>query len=73
MLMAFLAAAASQSGADVRPAVAAQRPATAVVRILRAAEIRRDRLDATEESVKRRSILREPDGSFRTATLIEFY
>ena len=66
MLFVFLAAASAQ-------AVPAVSPATATVRIVRAAEIRVDRLEATEESVKRTSIIREPDGSTRTATLIEFY
>ena len=66
MLFVFLAAASAK-------AVPAVSPATATVLIVRAAEIRVDRLEATEESVKRTSIIREPDGSTRTATLIEFY
>ena len=37
------------------------------------AEIRGVRLEATEESVKRTSVVREPDGSLHPATLIEFY
>jgi hypothetical protein len=73
MLVALLAAAVSQLGADVRPQAAAPLPAIATVRIVRAAEIRSDRLNATEESVKRTSIIREPDGTARSATLIEFY
>jgi hypothetical protein len=43
------------------------------VRILRAAVIRADRLEATEESVKRKANVREPDGTLRSASLIEFY
>jgi hypothetical protein len=70
MLFAFLAAA---SAIPAGPPVAAEAPATATVRIVRAAEIRRDRLEATEESVKRTAIVRESDGTVRTATLIEFY
>lgn len=48
-------------------------PARATVRILRAAEIRIDRLAATEESILRRTSVRESDGSVRTASLVEFY
>ena len=66
MLFAFLAAASTQP-------VPATAPAVVTARIVRAAEIRVDRLEATEDSVKRTSIVREPDGSLRTATLIEFY
>ena len=73
MLVALLAAAASQPAADVHLQAAAPLPAMATVRIVRAAEIRADRLNATEESVKRTSIIREPDGTARSATLIEFY
>jgi hypothetical protein len=70
MLFAFLAAASSiPAGAPV----GAEARATATVRIVRAAEIRRNRLEATEESVKRAAIVRESDGTARTATLIEFY
>lgn len=66
MLFALLVAASAQP-------VPATAPAVATARIVRAAEIRVDRLEATEESVKRTAIVREPDGSVRTATLIEFY
>jgi hypothetical protein len=66
MLLALLAAASAQP-------VPALTPATATVRIVRAAEIRTDHLEATDESVKRTSVVREPDGTLRTATLIEFY
>ena len=73
MLLVFLVVAAAHSGADVRAASATEAPATAVVRIVRAAEIRADRLEATEDSVKRFTKVRESDGTVRDATLIEFY
>ena len=72
MLLAFLAAATSAPAMEPRP-VAAETPARASVRILRAAVIRRDKLEATEESVKRTMSVRESDGTLRTASLIEFY
>jgi hypothetical protein len=72
MLLAFLAAATSAAALAPKPVVA-QPPARASVRILRAAVIRRDRLEATEESVKRTTSVRERDGTYRAAQLIEFY
>ena len=72
MILALLAAASTQT-ADVRGPVTAEAPATAVVRIVRAAEIRLDRFEAPEGSVKRVIKLRAPDGTVRTASLIEFY
>ena len=72
MLLAFLAAASAQPVLDARH-VAAEMPARASVRILRAAVIRADRLEATEGSVKRETRVREPDGTLRSASLIEFY
>jgi len=66
MLLLVFAVASSQP-------VAADVPAAAIVRIVRAAEIRRDHLEATEESVKRETKIRESDGSLRPATLIEYY
>jgi len=69
MLLALLAAVTAQPAAPV----AAERPATVTVRIMRAAEIRQDRLEATEESVKRTTSVRESDGTLRAASLIEFY
>lgn len=72
MLPFLLAAASTQSISDgLRPS--AGTPATAIVRIVRAAEIRRDRLEATEDSVKRNTKVRERDGTLRPATLIEYY
>ncbi len=72
MLLAFLIVASAQL-AEVRAPVAAELPATATVRIVRAVEIRGERLKATEESVKRTTVVRESDGTRRPATLIEFY
>lgn len=73
MLLALLALASTQSASDAAAPVAAQAPATAIVRIVRAAEIRGDRLEATEDSVKRNTEVRESDGTLRLATLIEYY
>jgi hypothetical protein len=70
MLLGFLVVASALPAAAP---VAATARASANVRIVRAAEIRRDRLKATEGSVKRRAIVRESDGTTRSATLIEFY
>jgi len=73
MLLLLLAAASTQSVSDGGTRVGAGTPATAIVRIVRAAEIRRDHLEATEDSVKRYTEVRERDGTLRSATLIEYY
>lgn len=73
MLFVFLAAASAQPVTEVTRPVAAETAARASVRILRAAVIRGDRLEATEESVKRTTSVRERDGTLRLARLIEFY
>ena len=73
MLFAFLAAATSQPAMEVDRPVAAEAAARASVRILRAAVIRADHLEATEESVKRTTSVLESDGTLRSASLIEFY
>jgi hypothetical protein len=73
MLLAVLLAASAQLLPQLDAPVGAQLPASATVRIMRAAEIRADRLEPTEESVKRTAMVREADGTYRTATLIEFY
>ena len=72
MLLAFLAAASSQP-VDARRPVSADAPVSALIRIVRAAEIRMDRFEAPEGSVKRMTKVRESDGTARTASLIEFY
>ena len=73
MLLAFLAVATAQAVPEMPRQVAAATPVRASVRILRAAVIRADRLEATEESVKRETLVREPDGTLRSASLIEYY
>jgi hypothetical protein len=73
MLSLILAAAVASVPAEPGAPAAAREPAQATVIILRAVEFRVDRLAATEESVLRRTSVRERDGSVRTATLVEFY
>ena len=73
MLLALLAAARAHPAAEVRVPVVSYAPARATVRIRRPAEIRRDHFEATDESVKRTTTVRESDGTLRTASLIEFY
>ena len=70
MVSLLLAAAAANMPAQ--PHVAAAIPATATVRIARAAELRGDRLEATEESLLRKTPVRESDGSSTTASLVEY-
>ena len=69
MLLLFLAAAGSPAADRTLPV----EPATVTVRIVRAAEIRGDRLEPLEGSVKRTARVRESDGTLRTASLVEFY
>ena len=73
MLLVFLAAASAQPVTKVTRPVPAETAARASVRILRAAVIQGDRLEATEESVKRTTSVRDRDGTVRAARLIEFY
>jgi len=73
MLSLMLIASVSTALADERPRTAAAEPARAVVRIVRGAEIRFGRKMRLEESVRREAMVRERDGSVRSATLIEFY
>ena len=73
MLLVFLAAVSAQPAVDAPRSVAAETPARAFVRILRAAVIHGDHLEATEESVKRVTSVRERDGTVRSATLVEYY
>ncbi len=72
MSMLFAAAIAGAVAVPVRPVVAGE-PARAFVRILRAVEIRGDRLQATDESILRQTSVRESDGTVRSASLVEFY
>jgi hypothetical protein len=73
MLLAFLAAASAQPVTEMPRRVAAEAPARVSVRILRPAVIRVDRLEPTEESVKRAASVRERDGTIHPASLIEYY
>ena len=73
MLTLFLAIAAADLPSDQPKRTAATTQATATVRIVRGAEIRFSSATRFEESVVRVSIVRERDGSARTASLVEFY
>ena len=73
MLLPLLAAAVSAAPAETPVPTAAERPAQAVVRIVRGAEIRFGQVGHFEEGVVRKSVIRERDGSLRPASLIEFY
>ena len=73
MLSLLLIASVSAAPAEERPRTSAAEPARAFVRIIRGAEIRFGQAMRFEESVRRETILREGDGSVRSASLIEFY
>ena len=73
MLPFLLLAVAADAPAAPAPRVSASQPAQAMVRIVRGAEIRFRSAERFEESVARETMLRERDGSLRTASLIEFY
>jgi hypothetical protein len=59
--------------AEDRPRTAAAEPAMAIVRIIRGAEIRFGEEMRFEESIRREAVVRERDGTVRSASLIEFY
>jgi len=73
MLSLLLIASVSAAPAEERPRTTAAEPARAFVRIIRGAEIRFGQAMRFEESVRRETIVRERDGSLRSASLIEFY
>ena len=73
MLSLLLIASVSAAPAEERPRTSAAEPARAFVRIIRGAEIRFGQAMRFEESVRRETIVRERDGSVRSASLIEFY
>ena len=73
MLPLFLAAALAQAPAETPLRVAAAQPALAMVRIVRATEIRFGEAATFEASLKRETNVRERDGTLRRASLIEFY
>jgi len=53
--------------------VVAAQPAQATVRIVRGAEIRFSETTGFDESIVRVALVRERDGSIRSASLVEFY
>jgi hypothetical protein len=69
LLIASVSAAPTEDGSRTTAA----EPARAFVRIIRGAEIRFGEAMRFEESVRRETIVRERDGSVRSASLIEFY
>jgi hypothetical protein len=73
MLSLLVLASVTATPIEERPRTAAAEPARAVVRIIRGAEIRFGEEMLFEESVKRESVVRERDGTVRSASLIEFY
>ena len=72
MLPLFLAAALAQAPAETASRAAAQ-PALAMVRIVRATEIRFSEAKSFEASLTRQTNVRERDGTLRRASLVEFY
>lgn len=73
MLPLFLAAIAANAYAEPAKHVAAAQPAQATVRIVRGAEIRFSEATGYDESIVRTALVRERDGSTRSASLVEFY
>ena len=73
MLSLLLIASVSAAPAEERPRTTAAEPARAFVRIIRGAEIHFGSALRFEESVRRETVVRERDGSVRSASLIEFY
>ena len=73
MLPLLILASVTATPPEERPRMAAEEPATAVVRIIRGAEIRFGEDMRFEESVRREASIRERDGTIRSASLIEFY
>ena len=73
MLTLILAAALVTAPTETAPRTAATASATATVRIVRGAEIRFGSLAKFEESIQRKGLVRERDGSLQSASLIEFY
>ena len=73
MLPLFLAAIAANASAEPAMHVFAAQPAQAMVRIVRGAEIRITETTGFPESIVRTALVRERDGSIRSASLVEFY
>jgi hypothetical protein len=73
MLPLLLLAVAAEAPTAVAPRATASQPVQAMVRIVRGVEIRFHKAERFDERVAREAIVRERDGSLRTASLIEFY
>ena len=73
MLPLFLAAALAQAPVETVQRVSAAQPALAMVRIVRATEIRFREATSYEASLTRQTNLRERDGTLQRASLVEFY
>ena len=73
MLPLILTVAVATAPTESAPRTAATASATATVRIVRGAEIRFSSLPKFEESIHRKALVRERDGSLQSASLIEFY
>jgi hypothetical protein len=73
MLALLLLATASGGPAEEARRPTAVEPVRAMVRILRGAEIRFSEKAHFDVSIRREAKVREPDGSLRPASLIEFY
>ena len=73
MLSVFLAAAVTTVPAEKASSKAATASAQALVRIVRGAEVRFGQSPRFEAAIPRKAVIRDLDGSTRTASLIEFY
>jgi hypothetical protein len=73
MLTLFFAAAVATATPQFASPTAATASAQATVRIVRGVEIRFASLQRFEESIQRKGLVRERDGSPQSALLIEFY
>ena len=73
MLTLILAAAIAVPPPQGASPTAKTASAQATVRIVRGVEIRFASLPKFEESVQRKGLVRERDGSLQSASLIEFY
>ena len=73
MLPLFLAAISANASAEPAMHVVAAQPAQATIRIIRGAEIRFSETTGFDESIVRTALVRERDGSIRSAPLVEFY
>ena len=73
MLTLIFAAALATAPPQGASATTATASAQATVRIVRGVEIRFASLARFEESIQRKGLVRERDGSLQSATLVEFY